>query len=214
MPPRSLQKEHIHTPTLKTSHANYTMIEEIPTGEEVVAGAYYLRENPIVILFDCGASHDFMSLASPQKTNLSLEKTEVTYLILTHRGRVVADHTVHKISLLLAGQIILTNLLILKGQGMDIILGMRWMKMHNVLLDISARLVHLDSPMSGKVTLHLPIVAHLRASVHATVAKSLEEIPIVREYLDVFPNELLGMPPNKAIEFKIELQPGMSPISK
>jgi hypothetical protein len=44
--------------------------------------------------------------------------------------------------------------------------------------------------------------------------KSLEEIPIVREYPDVFPDELLGMPLDRAIEFKIELQPGTAPILK
>jgi hypothetical protein len=74
---------------------------------------------------------------------------------------VVADRMVHKISLELARQIIPTNLLIFKGQGIDIILGMRWMKMHKALLDTSARLVYLDSPASGKVTLHLPIVPRL-----------------------------------------------------
>jgi hypothetical protein len=37
---------------------------------------------------------------------------------------------------------------------------------------------------------------------------------VVREYLDVFPNNLPGMPPNRAIEFKIELQPGTTPIYK
>jgi hypothetical protein len=65
---------------------------------------------------------------------------------------------VRKIPLELARQVFPTNLLILKGQGIDIILGMRWMKMHKALLDISAHLVHLDSPASGKVTLHIPVV--------------------------------------------------------
>jgi hypothetical protein len=122
---------------------------------------YYLREHPIVILFDSRALLDFMSLACAQKTNLSLEKTEVPYLILTLVGQVVADRMVYKIPLELARQVFPTNLLILKGQGIDIILGMRWMKMHKAFLDISSRLVHLDSHTSGKVTLHLPIVPHL-----------------------------------------------------
>jgi hypothetical protein len=121
---------------------------------------------------------------------------------------------VHKIPLELAGQVFLTSLLILKGQGIDIILGMRWMKMHKALLDISTHLVHLDSLASGKVTLHLPVVPHLQASVHATIAQSLEEILIIWQYLDVFPDELPGMTPDRAIEFKIELQPSMAPISK
>jgi hypothetical protein len=82
---------------------------------------------------------------------------------------------------------------------------MNWMKMHRVVLDISACLVHLNSPIYGKVSLQLSLVAHLHASVYATIAKSLDEIHVVREYPDVFPDDLLGMPPNRAIEFKIEL---------
>jgi hypothetical protein len=53
--------------------------------------------------------------------------------------------------------------------------------MHKALLDISSNLVHLDSPMTGKVTLHLSVMAHLQASVHAVVVKSLEEIPIIQD---------------------------------
>jgi hypothetical protein len=44
------------------------------------------------------------------------------------------------------------------------------MKMHKALLDISARLVHLDSLVNSKVTLHLPNVPRLQASVHAAIA--------------------------------------------
>jgi hypothetical protein len=42
----------------------------------------------------------------------------------------------------------------------------------------------------------------------------LEEIPVVSEYPDVFPDELPGMPPDQDVEFVIELQPGTAPISK
>jgi hypothetical protein len=158
------------------------MVEEIPTGEEVLAGMYYLREHPIVILFDSRASHDFMSLACAQKTNLSLEKTEVPYLILTPGGQVVANCMVHKIPLGLTGQIFLTNLLILDGQGIGIIMRMRWMKMHKALLDISTCLVHLGSPTSGKVTLHLPVVPHwleLRCFTHPARMRGILQNPVL-----------------------------------
>jgi hypothetical protein len=82
-PPGSHQEEHLRTPTLKTGRANYTTVKEIPTGEEVLASTYYSHEHPIVILFNSGASHDFMSLSCAQKTNLLVEKIEVLYLILT-----------------------------------------------------------------------------------------------------------------------------------
>jgi hypothetical protein len=42
-------------------HTNYTTVDEIPTGEEVLAGTIFLNECPIIILFNSGASHDFMS---------------------------------------------------------------------------------------------------------------------------------------------------------
>jgi hypothetical protein len=112
-----------------------------------------------------------------------------------------------KIPLELVGRVFSTTLIILEGQGIDVILGMNWMKMHQVVLDISACLVHLDSPIFGKVSLQLP-------PIYVVVTKSLDEISVVHEYPDVFPDDLPGMPPDRAIEFKIELQPGTAPVYK
>jgi hypothetical protein len=107
-----------------------------------------------------------------------------------------------------------TTLIILEVQGIDVILSMNWMKMHQAVLDISAHLVHLNSPIYGKVSLQLPPVARLQASIYTIVVKGLDEIPVVHEYSDVFPDDLLGMPLDRAIEFKIELQPGTAPVYK
>jgi hypothetical protein len=74
---------------------------------------------------------------------------------------VVANQMARKIPLELAGRLFSIALIILEGQGIDVILGMNWMKMHRALLDISAHLVHLDSPIYGKVSLQLPPIAHL-----------------------------------------------------
>jgi hypothetical protein len=127
---------------------------------------------------------------------------------------VVADRMVHKIPLELVGQAFQSTPIILEGQGIDVILGMNWMKMHRAILDISTGLVHLDSPIFGKTSLQLPPIAHLLASIYIVVDKSLDEIPVVREYPDVFPDDLSEMPPDRVIEFKIELQPGTAPIYK
>ena len=50
--------------------------------------------------------------------------------------------------------------------------------------------------------------------VFSMEAKSLEEVPVVNEYPDVFPEELPGMPPDRDIEFVIDLVPGTAPIAK
>jgi hypothetical protein len=119
-----------------------------------------------------------------------------------------------KIPLELAGQVFSTTFIILEGKEIDVILGMNWMKMHRIVLDISAHLVHLDSPIYGKVALQLPPDTRLQASVYAAIAKSLDEIHVVHEYLDVFPDNPPGMPPDRAIEFKIKLQLGIAPVYK
>jgi hypothetical protein len=54
----------------------------------------------------------------------------------------------------------------------------------------------------------------LRCMLNQTKAIALEDIKVVREYPDAFTAELPGMPPNRDIEFLIELLPGMPPISK
>jgi hypothetical protein len=79
------------------------------------------------------------------------------------------------------------------------------MKWHKAILNISTRLVQLNSPLYGKVTLHLPMISRIKASLHHVVERKLQDIHMVREFPDVFPDELPGMPPKRAIEFKIEL---------
>jgi hypothetical protein len=84
------------------------------------------------------------------------------------------------------------------------------MKWHRAVLDIASRLVHLESPVYGKVTLHLPAISHSKASLHHVVELNLEDIHIIREYPDVFLDELPGMPPERAIE----LQSGTALVAK
>jgi hypothetical protein len=88
------------------------------------------------------------------------------------------------------------------------------MKVHRAVLDIAGRLVHLDSPVYGKVILHLPAISHIKASLHHVIELKLEDMHVAWEFLDMFPDDLPGMPPKRAIEFKIELQSGTAPIAK
>jgi hypothetical protein len=169
-------------------------------GEEVLAGTFFLNKHPIIILFDSGASHDFMSSTCAKKAKLSLVASGAPYVISTPGGRVDADGIVPKVPLELSGRIFSTNLIILSGQGIDVILGMSWMKIHRAVLDIAGRLVHLDSLMYGKLILHLPMISRIKASLDHVVELKLEDIHVVREFLDVFPNDLPGMPPERVIE--------------
>jgi hypothetical protein len=59
-----------HAP--RTGRANYTTLEEIPTGEEVLAGMFFLNKHPVNILFDSITSHDFISSTYAKKAMLSI----------------------------------------------------------------------------------------------------------------------------------------------
>jgi hypothetical protein len=66
-----------------TGCAKYTTVEGIPMGEEPMAGMFFLNEHPIIILFDSGASHDFMGSTCAKKAKLSLVASGGPYVIST-----------------------------------------------------------------------------------------------------------------------------------
>jgi predicted aspartyl protease len=69
-------------------------MDGIPTGEEVLAGTFFLNERHIFILFDSGASHNFMSSTCAKKAKLTLMASGASYVISTPGGRVDADQIV------------------------------------------------------------------------------------------------------------------------
>src|SRR5205809_7970174 len=88
------------------------------------------------------------------------------------------------------------------------------MNQHGAVIDTSAKTVSLSAPDSTRrITLSLPEHPAPSGSVCALEMDSLEEIPVVNEYPDVFPEELPGLPPLRAVEFSIELLPGTAPPS-
>jgi hypothetical protein len=172
------QRSHQKGPAPWADYANYTTVEDIPTGE-VLEGTFFLNEHPVIILFDSGESPDFISSTCAKKAMLSVVTTKALYVISTPGSRVDADWIVRKAPLEMAGRVFSTDLIILKGQGLDVILGMSWMKLHRAVLDIAGRSVHLDSPVYGKVILHLPAVSCIKASLHHVVELKLEDIHII-----------------------------------
>jgi hypothetical protein len=74
--------------------------------------------------------------------------------------------------------------------------------------------VLLDSPVHGVAVLHLASSPVMTSALHHITTLSLGDIPVAREFPDVFPDDLPGMPPDRDVEFDIELHPGTSPVSR
>ena len=136
------------------------------------------------------------------------------YYIHSPGGQLITNQTTKQVPLRLQGKTFVTHLIMLPTQKVDIILGMNWMKFHGIILDTSSRAVHVNSPIHGSMTLCLMGPTPLTHTVSLVEDKKLEDIPVVCEYPDVFPDDLYGMPPDREVEFAIELQPGTAPISR
>ena len=109
----------------------------------------------------------------------------------------------------------LTDLVVLPGVGIDVILGMKWMSGNGVLIDTSTHVVMLRDPVDKKGFLvQLPHDISIHNTANATLAKAIEDLLVVYEFLDVFPDDLPGLPSDRDVEFKIELILGTAPISR
>jgi hypothetical protein len=107
-----------------------------------------------------------------------------------------------------------TTLLIMGLDNVDIILGVDWLSRHHAVIDVAVRAIEIHSPLDGEITLYLPDQGCTRSCAFTMIESPVERIPVVCEYPDVFLDELPGMPPDRNIEFAIELQPRTAPISK
>jgi hypothetical protein len=176
-----------------------------------MTGTFCTHRKPAVILFESGASHSFISAKFGAKVGLDFYHTRGSYMIATPGGKVGSNQLIRNVPIKLGGKIIKTGLILLALEGIDIILGVDWMTWHGVTLDLSSRAVEINSPTQGATTLYSPLRECTNSCALNEVRSEIEEIPGVREYADVFPDDLQGMPPDRDIEFFVELQPGTTP---
>jgi len=102
---------------------------------------------------------------------------------------------------------------VLPRQGIDAILGMNWLRNYGVVLNLRQRIVELKLPSSeDRMSLLMPSVSTLPFIAHIEASPDLASIPMVCEFLDVFPEDLPRLPPDRDVEFSIELEPRTAPI--
>jgi hypothetical protein len=176
-------------------------------------GIFSVLNFPVIILFDSGASHSFISAKFSAKCQLPFHHTKGAIMIATSGGTVATYQLNRQVPIKLGSIKVRTTLLIMGLESVDIILGTDWLSRHHVLIDVVARFIEIHSPISGEITLYLPSQGCNLSCAFALIESPVERIPVVCEYPDVFPDELPGMPPDRDIEFAVELQPGTAPIS-
>ena len=106
------------------------------------------------------------------------------------------------------------DLIVLGSQGIEVVLGMNWMTKYKGVINCTKKSIEMTTSDGEKVA-YTATKPSSKIHCHTSVANpSLAEVPVVCEYPDVFPEELPGMPPDRDIEFIIELVPGIGPIAQ
>jgi hypothetical protein len=199
---------------VRQGRVNLTTLSELPEGTPIMTGTFSINHYPVIVLFDTGATHSFISRKLGTKIGLDIYPINGIYVITTPGGSISSDHVCRGVPIQIGNTLIKSDLLLLDLKGMDVLLGMNWMTQYHVSIDIPSRIVEIGSPENKPTLLYLPQPQSFNSCTYATSGVKLEDIPVVCEYPDVFSDDLPGMPPDRDIEFIIELQPGTAPISK
>ncbi|WVZ52360.1 hypothetical protein U9M48_003430 [Paspalum notatum var. saurae] len=170
---------------------------------------------PAVMLFDSGATHTFLSKSYALRHGIKMCKLKENYHITAPGSPVTTGLMARQSKVDIGPESFVINPVVLPHQGIDIILGMNWMVENDAVLHVGSREVQLKSKVTGKILkIHIPEQKHIEATVNATELQEIKRIPVVCDFLDVFPEELPRLPPDRDVEFKIDLVPGTAPLDK
>jgi hypothetical protein len=113
----------------------------------------------------------------------------------------------------LSGVVFPTNLVVLNSHEIYVIFGMDWLNKYRGNIACAERTVTITNHRGKTVTCHIrPSLPD--PNIHSLKVETPKDVPIVKEYLDVFPEELSDMSPHREIEFVINLALGTAPIAK
>src|ERR1041385_5160717 len=142
---------------------------------------------PTSVLFDPGASHSFMSESYALRHELSFVEFSTPIIIQTPGTRWQTNRVSHGNQIAIEGLVFLASLIALKSLDIDVILGMDWLSRQNAFLDCKAKSVKLTHPSGQTIDYTSPSSRTQMHTLNVLPLPDLEDIPVVRDFPDVFP---------------------------
>ncbi|GJU92840.1 putative reverse transcriptase domain-containing protein [Tanacetum coccineum] len=193
----------------------YVVVENPQQNPNVVTSTFLLNDHYACILFDSGAEMSFVSSAFTPFIDIAPTTLNTSYEVELADGKVVSTNTIlRSCTLVLLNHVFKIDLLPTRLGSFDVIIGMDWLAYHRALIDCYEKIVRIPLP-NGKILevqgerpeKDLRSLACIKAD-----EKKLDDIHVVRDFPEVFPDDLLGLPLEREIEFRIDLIPGASPV--
>ncbi|GKV02736.1 hypothetical protein SLEP1_g15133 [Rubroshorea leprosula] len=165
---------------------------------DIITSTLPINSDYAHVLFDSGASHSFIARSYALKQALPVDTSDCELHVDTPLGGVMTTREVCRtVDIYVDGRQLSASMFVLDISDFDIILGMDWLSKHFASIDCHRKWDFLVSVTDA-----------------SSVTSRLEDIPMVREFPDVFPEDLPDLPPDREVEFAIDLVPGTRPISK
>ncbi|GJX70773.1 putative nucleotidyltransferase, ribonuclease H [Tanacetum coccineum] len=189
----------------------------------VVAGTFLLNNRYAYILFDTGADRSFVSTAFSSQIDITPSTLDHYYDVELADGRIIGLNTILKgCTLNFLNHQFNINLMPVELGSFDAIIGMDWLAKHQAVIAWKCDTIKLNFPFPCTKTKYIgtkgfPIfLAHVttKETEDKSEKKRLEDVPIVQDFPEVFPEDLPGLPPTRQVEFQIDLVPGAAPVAR
>jgi hypothetical protein len=182
--------------TKNTGHIYYTQVATTSDGEPVMMGTFLVANHPAIILFDSGASHTFISKKFVEQHCILYHESKEGFKIHSPEGQIFTREVVYQVPVTLAGWDFPTNMIVLKGQDIDVILGMNWLARHKATLNTDQRTIRL-SHNREEILLSIPIPTKTTGRVYEAIIPEIKDIPVLCEFPDVFQKICLDCHPKE-----------------
>nr|GFB50853.1 hypothetical protein [Tanacetum cinerariifolium] len=176
----------------------YVVVENPQQNPNVVAGTFLFNNHYACILFDSGAEKSFVSSVFTPFIDIAPISLNTSYEVELADGTVVSTNTVLRgCTLALYDHRLKIDLLSTRLGSFDFIIGMYWLSYHQAVIDCYEKIVPIPLP-NGKI---LEVQRERPKKDHGSLAcikadeKKLDDIRVVRDFPEVFPNDLSGLPP-------------------
>ncbi|XP_058784366.1 uncharacterized protein LOC131659150, partial [Vicia villosa] len=198
---------------------------EASTDDRLIQGTCFINGTPLIAIIDTGATHSFISLGCAKRLNLVLSDMHRSMVIDTPAmGSVSTSFVCLNCPLSIFGRDFGIDLVCLPLEQLDVILGMNWLEFNRVYINCFDKTIifpeigvkedlFLSAKQVGESVQDGAELFMLLATLDVHERRTIDELPIVCDFAEVFPEDVSDLPPKREVEFSIDLVPGTSPVS-
>ncbi|GJU69543.1 putative reverse transcriptase domain-containing protein [Tanacetum coccineum] len=210
----------------------------------IVTSTFLLNNRYASILFDTGADRSFASTTFSSQMDITPSTLDHYYDVELADGRIIGLNTILRgCTLNLLNHPFNINLMPVELGSFDAIIGMDWLAKYQAIIVCAKKIIRIpwgnetlivhgdESNQGHEARLH--IISYSKTQEYMlkgcpvflayfttnevedkSEKKRLEDVPIVRDFPEVFPEDLPGLPPTRQVEFQIDLVPGAAPVAR